>query len=166
MKPEYKELFANLDYDKMTHRLENYMALEAGLGAKRGRAGRDAAYKAYTRVRWGFHNGTQSLGWAYREKKRDNGKRYKEWLKGEQREKFVNVDYYISQRTHNVKCYSFNIPFIQDEKIHRFRLEIHPDLLHKTCLYDMVYVKNTMEGGEGPELSLGQLLRKLKESQR
>jgi len=27
-------------------------------------------------------------------------------------------------------------------------------------------LKNTMEGGDGPKLSLGQLLRKLKESQR
>ena len=145
LKPEYKELFANLDYDKMTHKLENYMELEAGLGPKRGRAGRGAEYKTYTRVRWVFRNGTQFLGRAYRQKVDDRGKKYKEGIKGEQRKKFINVEYYISQRTHNVKCYSFNIPFIRDEKIHRFRLEIHPDLLHKTCLYDMVYVKKKME---------------------
>ena len=146
LKPEYKELFANLDYDKMTHSLENYMELEAGLGPKRGRAGRGAEYKTYTRVRWAFRNTTQILARAYRQKKNDQGKKYNDNLTKDQRAKIPLVEYYISQRTENVKCYSFNIPFIRNEKIHRFRLEIHPDLLHKTCLYNMAYVRNKMEG--------------------
>lgn len=149
LKPEYKELFANLDYDKMTHSLEDYMKLEAGLGAKRGRAGRGTEYKTYTRLRWAFPNRTQTLSRAYRQKKNDKGRKYIDNLNEEQKAKIPMVDFYISERSANLKCYSFNIPFIRNEKIHRFRLDIHPSLLHKTCLYVMDYINRKMEGQLG-----------------
>ena len=149
---ENKELFANVDYDKMTQSLENYMELEAGLGPKRDEPGRGAEYKTYTRVRWAFRNKTQILGAAYRQKKNDKGKKYNDYLSEEDRSKIPMVDYYISFRTHNVKCYSFNIPFFPREeifsfaKIFRFRLEIDPELLHQTCLYWKPYVQKKMVG--------------------
>ena len=96
LKPEHKELFANLDYDKMTHSLEDYMKLEAGLGAKRGRAGRGAEYKTYTRLRWAFPNRTQTLSRAYRQKKNDKGRKYIDNLNEEQKAKIPMVDFYIS----------------------------------------------------------------------
>ena len=68
---ENRKLFANVDYDKMTQSLENYMEVEAGLGPKRDEPGRGAEYKTYTRVRWAFRNKTQILGAAYRQKKNE-----------------------------------------------------------------------------------------------
>ena len=120
--------YLEMDYDKLTKGLENYLQTISVM------------LKSNGRINWKILNGSLTMVEAHlMQKGLNTGMNEKAWendvWKGEKEDldkeaiaKIVDPEIYVSKRQKVEKCFTFNLPYIQNEKIDEFQLYFKPEL--------------------------------------
>lgn len=109
--------FGGADYDQLSKNLENFLhKIEAGL------VGNGV-------VQWSFGNGKLKLAKSFKRFVNEKFEKVTQNFSSEEMKGMPTPTFYISHRGIQEKCYTFDIPWIRNKQINRFRLYIEPEML-------------------------------------
>ena len=110
------DAFTESDYDVVSKKLENFLKEV------------EIVMDANTFVTWNQRNGTLTLVKAIRKFKteRDSSEPVIENLSNQEKEKFPDLKFYITQKSGKEKCYTFDVPFMENVQVNSFILRMHP----------------------------------------
>ena len=114
---KFNETYANIDYDEVTTKLEKYLiSIVAGLEENRF-------------LKWGFVNGTLALLKAYTEFKDESNNNIRTEFTVDEMNKLALPKLSIVYRAGDKKCYSFDPPLLEKDKIYHLRFDIDSEML-------------------------------------
>ena len=114
---DFNETYANIDYDEVTTKLEKYLiSIVAELEENRF-------------LQWGFVNGTLALLKAYTEFKDESNNNIRTEFTVDEMNKLKLPKFSIVYRAGDKKCYSFDPPLLEKDKIYHLRFDINPEML-------------------------------------
>ena len=116
---ESSDVFSEKDYDIITKQLETFVEEVV------------IAFDSNTFVTWKLENKSLILTDAYRKyatEKNQNteGHEEVEYLTNEEKQKIASPKFYITQRSTKEKCYTFDVPYIENVRVDSFHLHLDP----------------------------------------